>query len=118
MASCQCVARRVRWNFGKSKKKREPGAGYCAWGCFRHFWLAVPKRTDRTGFAAFELARALASAIHLQCGNESFLRDVDLAELPHLLLAFLLLLQKFSFARDVAAVALCGDVLAQGADGF
>src|SRR5262249_53702312 len=56
-----------------------------------------------------------ASAIHLQRGNEGFLRDVDLAELPHLLLAFLLLLQKFSFARDVAAIALCGDVLAQGA---
>src|SRR5262249_31710985 len=44
--------------------------------------------------------------IHLQRGNESFLRDVDLAELPHLLLAFLLLLQKFSFTRDVAAIAL------------
>jgi hypothetical protein len=46
-----------------------------------------------------------ASAIHLQRGNKRFLRDVDLAELPHLLLAFLLLLQKFAFARDVAAVA-------------
>ena len=52
------------------------------------------------------------SAIHLQRGNECFLRDVDLAELPHLLLAFLLLLQKFAFARDVAAVAFCGHVLA------
>src|SRR6201991_5380223 len=60
----------------------------------------------------------IASAIHLQRGNEGFLRDVDLAELPHLLLAFLLLLQKLAFARDVAAVALCGDVLAQRADGF
>jgi len=46
-----------------------------------------------------------SSAIHLQRGSERFLRDVDLAELPHLLLAFLLLLQKFAFARDVAAVA-------------
>jgi hypothetical protein len=48
-----------------------------------------------------------ASAFHLQRGNERFLRDVDLAELPHLLLALLLLLQKFSFTRDVAAVAFC-----------
>src|ERR1700761_5795441 len=57
------------------------------------------------------------SAIHLQRGNKSFLRDVDLAELPHLLFAFLLLLQKFSFTRDVAAIALGGDVLAQRAHG-
>src|SRR5260221_13166784 len=58
------------------------------------------------------------SAVHLQRGDKRFLRDVDLAELPHLLLAFLLLLQKFAFAGDVAAVAFCGDVLAQRADGF
>src|SRR6202171_1702712 len=58
------------------------------------------------------------SAIHLKRGNERFLRDVDLAELPHLLLAFLLLLQKFALTRDVAAIAFCGDVLAQRAHGF
>ena len=40
--------------------------------------------------------RDVVSAIHLQRGDEGFLRDVDLAELPHLLLAFLLLLQKFA----------------------
>src|SRR6266851_2194989 len=59
-----------------------------------------------------------SSAIHLERRDKSFLRNVDLAELPHLLLAFLLLLQKLSFARDVAAVALCRDVLAQRAHGF
>src|SRR6478609_11735868 len=58
-----------------------------------------------------------SSAIDLQRGNECFLRDVDLAELPHLLLAFLLLLQKLAFAGDVAAIAFGGDVLAQGAHG-
>src|SRR3984957_13015049 len=58
------------------------------------------------------------SAIHLQRRDERLLRDVDLAELPHLLLAFLLLLQKFAFTRDVAAVALCRHVLAQRADGL
>jgi hypothetical protein len=51
--------------------------------------------------------------IHLQRGDEGFLRDLDLAELPHLLLAFLLLVQQLALARDVAAVALGGHVLAQ-----
>src|SRR5713226_3241689 len=64
------------------------------------------------------MTAAIPSTIHLQRGYKSFLRDVDLAELPHLLLAFLLLLQKFSFTRDIAAVALRGDVLAQRAHGF
>src|SRR5579871_3256131 len=58
------------------------------------------------------------SHIHLQRGDECLLRDVDLAELAHALLAFLLLLQKFSFARHVTAVALRGDVLAKRAHGF
>src|ERR1700754_5204611 len=62
--------------------------------------------------------RVTTSAIHLKRGNKSFLRDVDLAELPHLLLAFLLLLQKLALAGVVAAVAFCGDVLAQRAYGF
>src|SRR4051795_11532769 len=59
-----------------------------------------------------------ASTIHLQRRDERLLRDVDLAELAHLFLAFLLLLQKFSLPRDVAAVAFGGDVLAQRAHGF
>src|ERR1041385_1495041 len=63
-----------------------------------------------------ELASTLT--IHLQRRNKRLLRDVDLAELAHLLLAFLLLLQKLALSRDVAAVALCGDVLAQRAHGF
>ena len=58
------------------------------------------------------------SAIHLQRRNKRLLRDIHLAELAHLLLAFLLLLQKFALSRDVAAVAFRGDVLAQRADGF
>src|SRR6195256_1518607 len=61
---------------------------------------------------------SVSSAIHLQRRNKRFLRDVDLAELPHLLLAFLLLLQKFALARDVAAIAFRGDVLAQRAHGL
>src|SRR6202171_1308007 len=77
-------------------ESRDPGSALCA------------SRNDEL----------IPSAIHLQRRNKRLLRDVDLAELPHLLLAFLLLLQKFALTRDVAAVALCGDVLAQRADGL
>src|ERR1700692_1523018 len=61
---------------------------------------------------------ANASHIHLQTGDEGFLRDVDLAELPHALLALLLLLQKFALAGDVAAIPLRGDVLPERAHGL
>ena len=53
------------------------------------------------------------SHIHLQRRDKRLLRNVDLAELPHLFLAFLLLVQQLAFARGVAAVALGGDVLAE-----
>uniref|UniRef100_A0A0N4ZLE2 Glucosamine_iso domain-containing protein n=1 Tax=Parastrongyloides trichosuri TaxID=131310 RepID=A0A0N4ZLE2_PARTI len=51
-------------------------------------------------------------------GDEGFLRDLDLAELAHPLLALLLLLQQLALAGDVATVALGRHVLAQGADGL
>lgn len=50
--------------------------------------------------------------IHLEGGDKGFLRNFDLAELPHLLLAFLLLVEKLPLARDVAAIAFGGHVLA------
>ena len=53
-----------------------------------------------------------AHAIHLQRRQEGRLRDLHLAELAHALLALLLLLQQLALARDVAAVALRGHVLA------
>ena len=46
--------------------------------------------------------------------NESFLRDVHVANGFHPLFAFLLLLQQFAFARDVAAIAFRRYVLANG----
>src|ERR1700733_15464494 len=49
----------------------------------------------------------------LQYGQEGFLRNLHRADLLHALLAFLLLLQQLALARDVATVALGGDVLAQ-----
>jgi len=37
-------------------------------------------------------------AVHFQCADESFLRDIHLTELPHLLLPRLLLVQQLAFA--------------------
>src|SRR5579885_51899 len=54
--------------------------------------------------------------VHLQRGEEGFLRDLDAAEAPHLLLARLLLVEQLALARDVAAVALGGHVLPERAD--
>src|SRR5579885_3655900 len=52
----------------------------------------------------------------LQRREEGRLRNVDLAELAHALLALFLLLEELALAADVAAVALGGHVLAQRAD--
>ena len=38
--------------------------------------------------------------------------------MPHALFAFLLLVQQLALTRGVAAVAFCGDVLAEGAYGL
>jgi len=62
--------------------------------------------------------RGSLSHIHLQGRNECLLRDVDLAELAHALLAFLLLLEKLALARDIAAIAFGGDIFAQCPDGL
>src|SRR2546426_536584 len=54
--------------------------------------------------------------VNLEDREERFLRDLDRSHLLHPLLALALLLQELAFARDVAAVALGGHVLAQRAD--
>src|SRR5207253_7636769 len=56
------------------------------------------------------------SVARAQDGEERLLRDLDLADHLHALLAGLLLLQELALARDVAAVALGDDVLAQRLD--
>ena len=58
--------------------------------------------------------RWTALAVHLEGVYEGFLRDIHLAELPHLLFPGLLLVQQLALARRVAAVAFRGHVLAQG----
>ena len=57
------------------------------------------------------------SVFGFEDGDEGFLGDGDFSELLHALFAFLLLFEEFALAGDVAAVALGGDVLAEGADG-
>ena len=64
------------------------------------------------------LPALLTSIPALQHRHERFLRDVDAADALHALFAFFLFLEQFSFARHVAAVALGGDVLADGLDGL
>src|SRR3954452_15647123 len=52
----------------------------------------------------------------LEHRQEGLLRNLDGAHHLHALFAFLLLLQQLALAADVAAVALGGDVLAEGVD--
>src|SRR5262249_14315795 len=54
--------------------------------------------------------------VHLQRGDEGFLRDLHLSELAHPLLSFLLLVEELALTGDVAAVAFRGDVFAQRTD--
>ena len=49
---------------------------------------------------------------------EGVLGDFDAADGLHALFALLLLLEELALSRDVAAVALGGDVFAEGTDGF
>src|SRR5262245_32036600 len=50
----------------------------------------------------------------IQHGEKSFLRNIDLADALHAALSFFLLFQQLALARDVTAVALCDNVLADG----
>lgn len=80
---------------------------------FSKFKEWAPKRPIQDNIEQITKRSIIA---HLECLNEGLLRDFDLAELAHALLAFLLLFQKFALARHVAAVALRRHVLAQRRD--
>src|ERR1043166_3411266 len=60
----------------------------------------------------------LRSSLRLEHLDERLLRDVDLANTLHSLLSFLLFLQQFSLAGDIAAVAFRGHVFSQGRNAF
>src|ERR1051325_8826 len=66
----------------------------------------------------FRFCILAAAFADFEDGEEGFLGDVDATDALHALLAFLLLLEEFAFAGDVAAVALGEDVFAHGVDRF
>src|SRR5437764_4508720 len=68
---------------------------------------------DLGGPRAEQAPPLLFRGSHFQHRQERFLRDLDLADALHSLLAFLLLLEQLPLARDVAAVAFGEHVLAQ-----
>ena len=58
------------------------------------------------------------SLFNLQYGEEGFLGDFDGTDLLHAFLACFLFFEELALAADVAAVAFCQHVLAQGLDGL
>src|SRR6266480_4032146 len=60
---------------------------------------------------------ALVFAAYLQNRQKRFLRNLDVSQLLHAFLAFLLFLEQLAFAGHVAAIAFCEHVLAQCLDG-
>src|SRR5882757_10006367 len=82
-------------------------------------WISGPCASADLAKMRWIHRRSIASVlIHLQRRDERFLRDVDLAELAHLLLALFLLVEELALAADVAAIAFRRHVLAQGAERF
>src|SRR5262249_1588951 len=75
---------------------------------------AFPGRAWERGSCPALLTAALL--VRLQDGQERLLRDLDLADLLHALLARRLLGPQLALARDVAAVALGGHVLLDRGD--
>src|SRR5208282_1359477 len=104
---------------GLINRPSQPRGHARPWGLTSITTLPRFRRVSTRARAAVYRANDRAdSHIHLQRGDESLLRDVDLAELAHALFTLLLLLQKLALARHVAAVAFGGHVLAEGAHGL
>ncbi|MPL67355.1 hypothetical protein SDC9_13046 [bioreactor metagenome] len=82
-----------------------------------HPGAPLPRRQPpRPGAANAGAGARAGSVVHLQRRDEGRLRNLDLAELPHLLLAGLLLFQQLLLPGGVAAIALCRHVLAHRAE--
>lgn len=62
--------------------------------------------------------REVRESVEFEDGEECFLRDLYPTDLLHAFLTFFLLFKQFAFSADVAAVALCGNVFANGLDGL
>src|SRR5215472_3552020 len=79
---------------------------------------ATPKHDSRTKAAGFPRFTGGLAKLGFEHLDEGFLRNIHGPEGFHALFAFLLFLEEFAFARDVAAIALGGHVLAQSTHGF
>src|SRR4051794_15593806 len=96
-----------------------PSCRYCATRSFAGGAL-TGSSGGRAAAGIVQVASAAASIkarsvlIHLQCRDEGFLGNFHLAELAHLLLPLLLLVEQLALARNVAAIAFRGHVLAHG----
>ena len=73
------------------------------------FWLSA--------FSSQPMAE-LVFVVGAEDGDERLLRDVDVADFLHALLAFALLVKKLAFTGNVAAVAFGENVFAELADIF
>src|SRR5438067_5893214 len=95
-----------------------PSGGYAGCNAQQNSFCCLVRAMLLKGMAAAGYGSSAALRIHFQRRDKCLLRDFNLAELPHLLFAGLLLLQKLALAGDVAAVTLGGHVLAQSAHGL
>src|SRR5690606_36221258 len=75
-----------------------------------------PRQRRKRRAAGTGSGRSSSAVLDLEHGEERLLRDLDRSHLLHPLLAGLLLLEQLLLARDVAAVALRKDGLAQCLD--
>ena len=74
----------------------------------------LPYRKNSLGI----LPRLLLLFVKLEDCKEGLGRYLNGSELAHFLFAFLLLFKQLFLSRDIAAVALCKNVLAHGLDGL
>src|SRR3974390_410816 len=82
---------------------------------------SIGKQASRCGWPLLQAVTRSSGeliGVHFQRGDKSFLRDLDLAELAHLLFALFLLFEELALAGNVAAVAFRRHVLAQRLDGL
>src|SRR5260370_25208440 len=113
-----CIGGFPRWETDEERAHRcaAPRAGRgLLKACYFHVILTVT--SGNSHYILRFNPRALPT-VHLEGGDKGRLRDLDVADLAHALLALLLLLEELLLAADVAAVALGQHVLAQRADGL
>src|SRR5205814_192781 len=86
------------------------------------FWRAC-KKLQPISFAQLKdllmgLRRSLGVFTHFEHGQKSLLWDIDFTDALHAALSLFLLFQQFALTRDIAAIALCQDVLAHRMHGL